>query len=247
MCLSKDRHFGRIRPPNASGVRNPTRTKGDSSFPQPAEGMLSVNFSIQVGRDFWAAQCLNLTDSGVVDGCFSDRAESTPKNLDEADTTRWVAGHQQMHQDLQANLTSRGKGILVSNNVAIPGVFGQMIEGFQATEDAIESLMACAAAGSVCQAHAGYHGDEHASHCADITNVLAAFLVGAGKYSYFACSTGWYYASWDHWNAEFDGPLGEPLAPATKVDGVWTRQFASGTQVRFDTSNNTGVIAWGAS
>jgi len=40
--------------------------------------MLSVNLSSQAGRDFWAEQCVNITATGYVDGCFSDRGNSDP-------------------------------------------------------------------------------------------------------------------------------------------------------------------------
>lgn len=59
-------------------MRNPTRTSGDGSFPQPKDGMLSVNLTSQAGRDFWAEQCVNITATGYVDGCFSDRGNSDP-------------------------------------------------------------------------------------------------------------------------------------------------------------------------
>ena len=43
---------------------------------------------------------------------------------------------------------------------------------------------------ALAQVHAGYHGEEHTSNCKNITNTLASFLIGAGNYSYYGCSTG---------------------------------------------------------
>ncbi len=88
--------------------------------------------------------------------------------------------------------------------------------------------------------------EAHASGCKKgITDTLAAFLIGANKYSYYACSTGWIWPDdWNVWWPEYDKPLGEPLGPAVKKDGVYTRSFKSGTNVTFDTSNNTGTIIW---
>ena len=77
---------------------------------------------------------------------------------------------------------------------------------------------------------------------------LAAFLVAAGRLSYFVCG------SWEDtfsggatnstWLPVYDLPLGAPLANATLVGGVWRRSFASGTNVTFDTKTEKGVIHW---
>lgn len=40
-------------------------------------------------------------------------------------------------------------------------------------------------------------------------------------------------------------PLGKPKADAVKgADGVWRREFASGTKVTFDSSTGKGKIMW---
>ena len=36
--------------------------------------ILVFDFAQQVVRDFWASECVNMTQTGVVDGCFSDRS-----------------------------------------------------------------------------------------------------------------------------------------------------------------------------
>lgn len=149
-----------------------------------------------------------------------------------------------MHQELQAQLVKDGKGVVISNNHQYPAVNGQMLEGFEASNSSITMLLSCVAAGHLCQAHAGYHGPEHSSHCKNITDVLAAFLIAAGKYSYFGCSTGWYIDSWQHWNAEFDLPLGEPVSAAELKGDVWSRQFKSGTVVSFNITGSKGTIQW---
>ena len=85
------------------------------------------------------------------------------------------------------------------------------------------------------------------SATADITDTLAAFLIGMNKYSYYQCSNGWQWPdAWNIWHKEFDKPLGEPLAPAIKKNGVYSRSFKSGTNVTFDTSTNKGKIVWGS-
>ena len=71
----------------------------------------------------------------------------------------------------------------------------------------------------------------------DLTDYIAAFLIGAGEYSYFGC--GHWSAEGDDtsplkWRAEYDKPLGAPKGPAKYDNGTLTRSFASRTEVMFD-------------
>ena len=44
---------------------------------------------------------------------------------------------------------------------------------------------------------------------------LAAFLIGASDYSYYACTNGWaFHLGWQHWSPDYDRPLGRPLGYA---------------------------------
>ena len=47
------------------------------------------------------------------------------------------------------------------------------------------------------------------------------------------------------WHPEYDKPLGTPTGPAKYEAGVWTRSFASGTEVMFNTTSDKGTIKWG--
>jgi hypothetical protein len=47
---------------NATG--GAIKMAGDHSFPQPADGMLTFNFSTSANRDFWASACINMTKVG---------------------------------------------------------------------------------------------------------------------------------------------------------------------------------------
>ena len=81
----------------------------------------------------------------------------------------------------------------------------------------------------------------------DLTDYIATFLIGAEKYAYLGC--GHWQATGDDtspltWRAEYDKPLGAPNGPAKYSNGVWTRAFASGTEVTFDTKTNKGTIKW---
>ena len=63
--------------------------------------------------------------------------------------------------------------------------------------------------------------------------------------------------SWLDWLPEYDMPLGKPTGPAVAVPStsnitgllpgnahVWTRSFASGTNVTFDGGSGQGTINW---
>ena len=77
---------------------------------------------------------------------------------------------------------------------------------------------------------------------------LAAFLIGASNYSYYACTNGWGYDNgWELWPADYDRPLGAPLGHASRNSaGVWRRDFALNTSVFLATSDQTDD-GWGSS
>lgn len=76
---------------------------------------------------------------------------------------------------------------------------------------------------------------------------LAAFLIGASRYDYYACTTGWGFTDgWQHWSPDYDRPLGEPLGPANKTATGWRRQFSSGTEVWLETRDEA-ANKWGSS
>lgn len=104
------------RAPDDHGHRAPTRTHWDQAFAQPTEGMLSVNFTVEEGRDLWASQCTNMTATGAVDGCFSDRAAGFPSELDPSEMDRYSDGHMLVHQQLQAQLSAAGAGVVIGND-----------------------------------------------------------------------------------------------------------------------------------
>jgi hypothetical protein len=131
----------------------------------------------------------------------------------------------------------------------------RMIEDFAATEPCIRALQEFAAAGRAVEAHAGYHSDGSDNFCASPPiNSLAAFLIGAGEGAYYACAPGWttdprWPAVADPWLdplPQYARLLGAPLANASRSPrGMWTRHFASGTNVSFNAETGNGRIAWG--
>ena len=64
----------------------------------------------------------------------------------------------------------------------------------------------------------------------DLTDHIAAFLIGVEKYcSYFGCGN-WYTEGNGTmplmWYPEYDQPLGAPTGPVKYEGNVWTRSFA---------------------
>ena len=112
---------------------------------------------------------------------------------------------------------------MISNRLVIPGVIATQLENFTAEAYEIQVLMEYAQQGVLVQAHAGYGHDGKVNQCDNITDSLAAFLIGAEKYSYYACSRGWYIEpDWIKWHDEYDKPLGEPMGKAVLNGDVWS-------------------------
>ena len=180
--------------------------------------------------------CLNATKYSDGDGCFCDssqwvNATFTPR-LSPAKEKAWSEG--------LLNLTREVQEALGDDNLLIGKVANQsyvkavQIEFFEASNSSIQSLQLGVTVGQVMQAHAPIS----VSCTSDLTDYIAAFLIGAGEYCYFGCGN-WNSIGDDTepltWRPEYDKPPGAPRGPAKYNAGIWTRSFASGTKVTFDT------------
>ncbi|XP_065182760.1 uncharacterized protein LOC135813611 [Sycon ciliatum] len=193
--------------------------------------------------DLFMNACLDLVPTGAVDGCFVDRpVDGIPDTDTPEKYLDLITSHITTLQEFQNRL---GNGPLVANHgYSMPGVNAVMIEGFAASEESIETLQWSAKRGKLVEAHMS-GGDCDSDE--GIHNHLAAFLIGAGEYSYFGCGP-WFRTNESsiatQWKASYDKPLGAPLGPAVKTGQVYTRKFASGTAVQFDCSSKKGEIHW---
>jgi hypothetical protein len=217
-------------------------------------------------RDYWQAMCINMTASGVIDGCGADFSamganrwsEHTPAKiaedlgLDLPEAAAWAAGHRQMMKETQAAL---GKGLLIGKDGAELGdhVNAVIDEGGcykrnhtvnnlrNLTKRREENL--AANKDWVYQCHTSEPPDNA---------TMAAFLAGAGEGHYLTIG-GWHGGAAGHWSDDFARPLGPPLADAIYNGSSWHREFASGTKVIFTPHVNargqdmagTGEITWG--
>ena len=197
-------------------------------------------------RKWWLNICLNATKYANGDGCFCDSSQ----RINTTFTPHLSASKEKAWNEGLLNLTHEVQEALGDNNLLIGKVANQsyvkavQIEGFRASNNSIQSLLLGAQVGQVMQAHVPVG----VLCTSDLTDYITAFLIGAGEYAYFGCG-GWNTKGDDTkpltWRPEYDKPLGAPKGPAQYNNGVWTRSFASGTEVTFNTKGNKGSIKWG--
>ena len=212
-----------------------------------SQGFYVFDLSKVEVRKWWLNICLNATKYANGDGCFCDSSQRvnatfTPP-VSESKEKAWNEGLVSLTREVQEAL---GDDNLLIGKVANQSyVKAVQIENFGATNNSIQSLLLGAQVGQVIQAHVPVK----VKCTSDLTNYMAAFLIGAGEYAYFGC--GDWNAEGDDttpltWHPEYKKPLGAPKGPAQYKAGVWTRSFTSGTDVMFDTKTNKGTIKWGS-
>mmetsp|Transcript_55665 Transcript_55665/g.82812 ORF Transcript_55665/g.82812 Transcript_55665/m.82812 type:complete len:390 (+) Transcript_55665:68-1237(+) len=246
-----------------STTHKPVRSKGDRAFqPQPSEGMLVFNHAIPAVRSLWKDVCYNAVNSGVVDGCFADSSfpdsKHTYTHLNASDRAAFEAGKVITNADITRKFGGEpGKpypqnatGVLIGKRPDQKGINAIQIEDFEANEEHIQILLEAVAHGYLVQVHVSLKVEYSVTcGCSCITNELAAFLIGMGKYSYFG------YGTWispnladvkSRWCPDFfTRPLGKPLGSSTRyANGIWRRSFSLGTNVTFDAHTNKGTIDW---
>lgn len=192
----------------------------------------------------------------IFDGMFMDRANNYSEwppfsPLPPAAYSRLWTGHDLLLHETTARLERMGDFFIANNRIA-PGLKASMMEDFGASETCIRYLQRADSLGVLVEAHAGDRTGGSDNFCANITNSLAAFLIGAGVRAYYACAIGYqtdprWPAVSDWWldvRPEYSKPLGLPLGPGVKQGTLWSRSFATGTNVTFDASSNVGAIYW---
>ena len=209
--------------------------------------MLVYDYRQQVVIDFFIEKCINMTKSKYIDGCFIDRANQELTDgsfvhyaFNDTHKQIFAAGHDKMLQQLQQELNDNNQSIMISNNYCPKGCIATMIEGFGGNTGNIEKLLNYSKQGILVEAHAN---NKNCSDNISFTNSLAAFLIGAGEYSYFGCSRDWYIEpDWIIDHPQYHKPLGKPMGDAVLENHIWKRSFESGTNVTFE--NGVGTIIW---
>eukprot|EP00054_Salpingoeca_dolichothecata_P012393 m.68758 g.68758 ORF g.68758 m.68758 type:complete len:369 (-) comp19924_c0_seq1:21-1127(-) len=211
-------------------------------------------------RQMWIDVLVKARSSGVIDGAFADRGteNATWAPLAPGKQEAYNQGHAQMM--IQAQQAMGGSQIpFISNNGDYQQVSGRMFERFAHDDfdhnnlnQDIAALQHEATMGHIAEVHGGEPCN------AEFFNIsMAAFLIGAGEYAYYACTEGWDTSSgWMVWHPEYDYPLGKPTSQAMverTTEGAMTsykRSFASGTTVSLqvgatgDWNSTTSCIEW---
>ena len=154
-----------------------------------------------------------------------------------SDYREWELGHALM---LQAAQKRAPDGVyVVANNNATRGVRGRQFERWchadfdgNSIVQNIAELRSELAAGKIALVHGGEPCD-----AASLALSLSAFLMGAARGAYFACTDGWsLHSGWlpEARAPEYDRALGAPLGAANVTvrasRHVYERSFASGTR-----------------
>jgi len=214
---------------------------------QSDESWYTWNFAVPDVMEIYKEQCMSMVRTGAVDSCYADGCQNVPGPLDAHTQDAYIKNKHQMLADLQSE--ARGIVLCGSGGGVMNGVLGTSLQnwgkgGHFSTRE-IPMLQKAVAAGAMFEGkgHEVCNGDAgNDPYNPKVQTELAAFLVAAGEYSYYRCG------KWGHtdttWYKVYDMPLGKPLADAELKNGVYTRSFASGTKVTFDTKTETGTIAW---
>ena len=217
---------------------------GEGNRVKNGQGFYVFDLSNPEVRKWWLDFCLNATMYANGDGCFCDSSQRVNASFHP----RIPANKKKAWGEGLLNLTREAQEALGDDNLLIGKFPNQsyvkaiQMEFFEPNNDSINALMLGVEVGQVVQAHVPIN----VSCSSDLTDYIAAFLVGAGQYSYFGC--GQWRSTGDTrpviWRKEYDKPIGSPLSSAQYVSGIWSRSFSLGTNVTLDIKTNKGSINW---
>lgn len=169
----------------------------------PGANTFAFNIPDPRMQKLYLDDCVNTTlaANGGCNGCYLDRAttQSFPAGSSTpAQQKAFLAAHDQQIYGTNAALAATSKGYAIFNNpgpVDSPGEMrpegtAAMFEEWTADETYIVRLQKAAKAGTMIEAHAGNRKGGSDNYCEEITNSLAAFLIGMGEHHYYHCSSG---------------------------------------------------------
>ena len=212
------------------------------------ESWLTYDHTVKEASEAWHDACLSLTQSGDIDACYVDGCTKVPGSIAPDKEQAYGPAKMAMLVGLQKKVP--GPLVCGSNGAVYPGMAGSQIQNWgkskKYSEREIPMLQKAVAAGALFEAHGSAvchaKGDPHS---ADVQTELAAFLVAAGQYSYYMCSS--WSGTLPVWYPVYDMKIGAPLGAATLgADKVWRRRFLH-VNVSYDTVAERGTIGWGGS
>eukprot|EP01084_Bolivina_argentea_P145394 254843_1 len=211
-------------------------------------------------REFWldTVKYALTKYPNVVDGIFADgaRANTTQTPLECVNFTDkhrndWQNGHTLMIQEAMSLVRSINKerGIIICNGANMNTLNGRLFDGFR-----INDSIGVPPGNNLPQLMdengiriSEVHEDGCTFYSQKYNSSLAAFLIGAVKYSYYMCTKGWtLQTGWDiAWeNKDFNQALGEPMMNATYKNNVYYREFSKGVKVWLDYQWQYPCIKW---
>lgn len=244
-----------------SSTEHLLRTTNGSLALESFASLHVVDYQRRAMQVFKRDMCLNMTKSGVVDGCGIDGSQQragTPavsSDLTPAVAARWNEGKVCM---MNGTTNAIGHGLVLGKMEWELGgdrgyANGIIQEGCVNSNRTVTSLRAVAQRSKALGVPLVF---ECHANCAitatnDCASSVAAFLVGAGPGAL------WGFGSWvlpgtapvelsQRWVAQFEKPLGAPVSDATydAATGEWQRSFGSGTRVTFNAFTNNGTVEW---
>ena len=212
-----------------------------------------------------------MTKSGDVDGCFVDGCLKVEAPVGKSERAAFTAAKLQNLKELQEQVP--GPLICGSGGGLNPDMAASQVQAFSAKHAGwwgnMMHMNNSASQGYMFEAHGGPLCASNVSS-PEFEQEYAAFLMFAQRHT---CTRDllcvWSRVSFpadkasvsDHicgswcgsdpvWPCAFDIPLGAPLGNATMAGSdpeaaVWSRRFASGTEVFFSRANTTGWVEWG--
>ena len=197
-------------------------------------------------RALWRGVCVNLTATGLIDGCGADASQqpySYIKGVDPAVGAAWAAGRNWTLGNTTAAIAPAGGFVLGKMEFEL-GAYtnGVLQEGCTAGNDTITVLREAAAASL-------RDGVTYVYECHSDGSVddLASFLIGAFPGAF------WGFGGWvqpasgfaSRWLPVFDKRLGAPAADAAydAKTATWARTFAHAS-VAFDVRSGKGDITF---
>eukprot|EP01084_Bolivina_argentea_P254898 428633_1 len=225
--------------------------------PKSSQNVTIFDLSQNKTRSLWlnTIQYALTSKPNVVDGIFADKNNyvniSICGNITKQKSNDWMNGHTLLFQQAQKLITSINKerGILITDNSDVSQVNARMFANFSLDEN-IDPINGGNDLISLINENGNRISQVHEDDCVGYSYLynrsLTAFLIGAYKYSYYACSNGWLINNgWLNMYKEYIKPLGKPLFNATYKNNIYHRMFTYNVSVWLDNKWQHPCILWG--
>jgi hypothetical protein len=214
----------------------------------PPENAPYFDFRKPGGMKAYTDGCLNMTKTGMVDGCFVDGCLKIEAPVGKGAQKDFMAAKMKMLKQLQQAVP--GPLICGSGGGLNVDMAASQVQSFSAKHAGwwgnMLHMNTSASQGYMFEAHGHQLCYNNNVSSPEFQQEYAAFLMFAQRWTYHICGS--WCGSDPVWPKAFDLPLGEPVNNATTADGqVWSRRFQHGTEVFFNKTSTAGWVHWGPS